>query len=108
MTTNEKEKILQVINIAIEMELDGKECYLPTSKENTNEAGIKLLQSLAEDKDSHRRMFEELYNSLSKGRGWPSIDLGPDKAQDIRNTLVKTCQALGVSVSGTSSALDAV
>jgi rubrerythrin len=32
MTTNEKEKILQAINIAIEMELDGKECYLATSK----------------------------------------------------------------------------
>ncbi len=48
MTTSEQSKMLQVINMAIEMELDGKECYLAASKDSTNEAGKKLLQSLAE------------------------------------------------------------
>ena len=74
----------------------------------TNEAGRRLLQSLVEEEDKHRQTFEGIYNSLSKGRDWPPIDLGTDKARDIRNTLVNTCQALGVSVGGTSSELDAV
>jgi len=105
---NEQNKLLQTINIAIEMELDGKECYLAASKGSTNEAGRKLFQSLPEEEDNHRQVFEAIYNSIRKGQSWPSIDLGVDKTQDIRNTLVKTCQALGVSVTGTSSELDAV
>jgi rubrerythrin len=105
---SEQTKVLQAINIAIEIELDGKECYLAASKGSTNEAGRKLLQSLAEEEDNHRQVFEAIYNSIRKGRRWPSIDLAKGKAQDIRNTLVKTCQAIGVSVSGTSSELDAV
>jgi len=108
MTTSEQAKMLQAINTAIEMELDGKECYLAASKESTNEAGRKLLESLAEEEDSHRRKFEELYNSILKGRGWPSVNLQPDTTHDIRTSLIKTCTILGVNVSGTSSELDAV
>jgi len=108
MITSEQDRILQAITTAIEMELDGKECYLAASKGSTNEAGRKLLQSLAEEEDNHRQTFEGIYNSIREGRDWPPIDMGTDKARDIRNTLVKTCQALGVSVGGTSSELDAV
>jgi len=108
MTTSEQAKMLQAINTAIEMESDGKECYLTASKESMNEAGRKLLQSLAEEEDSHRLKFEELYNSILTGRGWPSMELQPDTTRDIRNTLVNTCQALGTNINGTSSELDAI
>ena len=108
MARSEQERIIQAINMAIEMELDGKECYLAASKDSTNEAGSKLLQSLAEEESSHRRTFEKIYNSIRKGQGWPYVDLGADKAYDIRNTLVKTCQALGVRLSSSSSEMGAV
>jgi rubrerythrin len=49
---SEQDKILQAINTAIEMELDGKQCNLAASKGSTNEAGRKLLLSLAEEEDS--------------------------------------------------------
>ncbi len=107
-STSEQERILRAITMAIEMELDGKECYLAASKGSTNEAGKKLLQSLAEEEDNHRQTFEGIYNAIRQGRDWPPVDLGTDRAVDIRDTLVKTCQALGVSVGGTSSELDAV
>jgi rubrerythrin len=107
-STSEQERILRAITMAIEMELDGKECYLTASEGSTNEAGTKLLQSLAEEEDNHLQAFEVIYNSIRKGRDWPPIDLRTDKAVAIRDTLVKTCQALGVSVGGTSSELEAV
>ena len=90
------------------MELDGKECYLAASKASTIEAGKKLLHSLAEEENNHRQTFEGIYNAIRQGRDWPHIDLGTDRAVDIRDTLVMTCQALGVNVGGTSSELDAV
>ena len=89
--------MLQAINTAIEMESDGKECYLAASKDSTNEAGRKLLESLAEEEDSHRTKFEELYSSILEGRGWPSIEIQTDKTHDIRNTLVKTCEVQTLS-----------
>jgi rubrerythrin len=46
--TTEQDRVPRALEIAIEMETDGKECYLETSKESRNEAGKKLLQSLAE------------------------------------------------------------
>jgi len=105
---SEQEKMLQAISTAIEMESDGKQCYLAASEGSTNEAGRKLLQSLAKEEDNHRQIFEAIYNSMHNERGWPSLDLGANKARDIHTTLVKTCQALGVSVGETSSELDAV
>ncbi|MHA2314476.1 MAG: ferritin family protein [Candidatus Hermodarchaeia archaeon] len=108
MITSEQERILQAINMAIEMELDGKECYLAASEGSTNVADRKLLQSLAEEEDNHLQTFEGIYNAIRQGRDWPHIDLGTDRAGSIRETLVKTYQVLGVSVGGTSSELDAV
>jgi len=86
----------------------GSNAILPQAKAATNEAGRKLLQSLAEEENNHRQTFEGIYNAIRQGRDWPHIDLGTDRAVDIRDTLVRTCQALGVSVGGTSSELDAV
>jgi len=106
--TTEQDRVLRALEIAIEMETDGKECYLEASKESRNEAGKKLLQSLAEEEDSHQLKFEEIYNDIRKGRAWPAIDLRSDKARDIQNTLVKTCEALGVNISSNPTELDAV
>lgn len=108
MNTSERGKMLQAINIAIEMELDGKECYLAASRESNNEAGRKLLQSLAEEEDSHRLKFKKLYNLIFKGQGWSSIEPGEERKPEIRSTLVRTCQALGININGTASEFDAV
>ena len=108
MKTSEQEKILQAINMAIDMELDGKECYLAASRDSTNEAGRTLLKSLADEEDNHRLKFKELYDTIREGRDWPFIELRADKARDIRNTLVRTCQVPGINVTGTSNELDAV
>lgn len=81
--TTEQDRVLQALKIAIEMEMDGKECYLEASKESRNEAGKKLLQSLAEEEESHQLKFEEIYNTIRKGRAWPALELKSDKASDI-------------------------
>lgn len=65
--TTEQDGMLQALEIAIEMETDGKECYLEASKESRIEAGKKLLQSLTEEEYSHQLKFEEIYNTIRKG-----------------------------------------
>jgi rubrerythrin len=107
-TSSEQEKMLQAIKSALEMELDGQQCYLAASRNSTNEAGKKLLLSLAEEENSHRRKFEELFDAISRGRGWPSVHPREDGSRNIRETFIEKCRILGVSVSGTKNELEAV
>jgi len=108
MITGEQERMLQAINTAIEMELDGKECYHAASEASNNEAGRRLLTSLAEEEDIHRKKFEELYKAVRQGKGWPEIDLMEYSSKDIRKNLYKACALLGVNVDSSSNELDAV
>jgi rubrerythrin len=50
----EQNKTLEALQIAIQMEIDGKEYYLKASQESSNELGKKLLQALAAEEDTHR------------------------------------------------------
>ena len=53
----EQDKTPEALQIAIQMEIDGKEYYLRASQESSNELGKKLLQSLAAEEDIHRQKF---------------------------------------------------
>lgn len=106
--TPEQKKMLEAINIAIEMESDGQECYLAASRESKNDAGRQLLVSLAQEEDGHKRKFQELYESIAKGQGWPVHLTGSGIIKDIRSNLGKACQVLGVSVDGSSGELEAL
>ncbi|ADJ26256.1 Rubrerythrin [Dehalogenimonas lykanthroporepellens BL-DC-9] len=104
----EQTRMLEVINTAIEMELDGKECYLAAARDSGNAAGRALLQSLAEEEDGHRKHFEELYRKISDGHDWPEVDLYSARNRQLRSDLTAACQALGMEVIGSEDERDAV
>ncbi len=56
----EQDKTLEELQIAIQIEIDGKEYYLRTSQERSNEQGKKLLEALATEEVTHRQKFEEI------------------------------------------------
>ncbi|MDV2990035.1 MAG: ferritin family protein [Dehalogenimonas sp.] len=106
--SEEQSRMLEAISTAIEMEIDGKECYLAAGRDSGNEAGRELLLSLAEEEDAHRRHFEALYNKISQGHDWPAIDFQSERSRRIRTDLNAACQALGMTVAGSDSEKDAV
>jgi len=55
------------------MEIDGKGFYLKACKDSTSELGKKLLESLAQQEDFHRRNFEQIYAKISKSQKWPVV-----------------------------------
>ncbi len=67
----EQGKVLNALQLAIKMESDGKRFYLKASRESSNEAGKKLLATLASEEDSHRQKFEEIYEALRNKKSWP-------------------------------------
>lgn len=104
----EQDKTLEALQIAIEMENNGKQCYLEASEVSGNEVGRQLLESLAAEEDTHRRKFEEIYDAIRGERSWPKIDLLPDRGKGLRDLFVKTCEMIGVNVKGLATEFDAI
>jgi len=104
----EQAKTLKALQIAIQMEIDGKEYYLKASQESSNELGKKLLQSLAAEEDVHRQKFEEIYNAISRKKAWPRTDFQPDGGKRLRTLFAQAIKEIGSNVKAPTTELDAV
>lgn len=103
----EQDKTLRALQVAIQMEIDGKEFYLKASRESGNELGRKLLESLASEEDLHRQKFEEIYRALKEEKGWPETNFKPDGGKSLR-TLFATATEAGSVMKAQVTELDAV
>lgn len=103
----EQDKTLRALQVAIQMEIDGKEFYLKASRESSNELGRKLLESLASEEDLHRQKFEEIYRALKEKKGWPETDFKLDGGKSLR-TLFTTATEAGSVMKAQVTEFDAV
>lgn len=106
--TNEQDRTLKALQTAIQMEIDGKECYQQASQESNNELGRKLLESLAVEEDTHRKKFMEIYDAIRSKRNWPRTDFQPDGGKRLRTLFARTCTVVGAGVKGLGTELDAI
>lgn len=104
----EQNKTLDALQIAIQMETDGKEYYLKTSRESNNELGKKLLESLATEEAIHRQKFEEIYNAIRSRKTWPVSDFQPDGGKRLRTIFAKTTEEMDSNIESLATELDAV
>ena len=104
----EQDKTLEALQIAIQMEIDGKEYYLKVSQESSNELGKKLLQSLAAEEDIHRRKFEEIYGAIRNKNAWPLTDFQPDGGKRLRTIFAMVIEKTGSNIKALATELDAI
>lgn len=104
--TTEQEKVLEALQTAVAMENDGKECYLQAAVGSKNEAGKKLLQSLAEEEDIHRQKLETIYKAISTSKSWPEVNFDSGRVARIRSVFAGTCEAIGVNVGFVTTEID--
>jgi rubrerythrin len=93
---SEQNKILEALKTAIEKEKADKECYLNAVLKSDNEAGRKLLQSLALEEDTHRQKLEEIYLAIQKKMAWPAVYFPLDKSKKLMDLLTGVCETSGV------------
>jgi len=104
----EQDKTLEALQIAIQMEIDGKEYYLKASQESTNKLGKKLLESLATEEDTHRQKFEEIYDAIQSKKAWPVSDFQPDVGRKLRIIFARATEEMGSSIKAPATELDAI
>ena len=105
---NEQDKTAAALQIAIQMETDGREYYLKASQESSNELGKALLKSLADEEAIHRQKFEEIYEAIRSQKAWPKTDFQPDGGRRLRTLFIQTGESLGFAIKAPATELDAV
>lgn len=105
---NEQDKTLQAVQMAIQMEIDGKEYYLKASQESNNEAGRKLLQSLAAEEDLHRQRFVQIYDAIRDKKSWLVVGFPPGENKQLRTVFAEATEAVGSKIEVLDSELAAV
>ncbi|GAH94610.1 unnamed protein product [marine sediment metagenome] len=104
----EQDKTLDALQIAIQMEIDGKEYYLKASQESSNELGKKLLESLASEEDTHRQKFEEIYSAIRSKKAWPATDFQPDGGKRLRTIFARATEGMSSNIKSFTTELDTV
>ena len=107
MTTGQ-EKTAQALKYCIQMESDGKEFYLKACKDSTSELGKKLLESLAQQEDFHRRNFEQIYTKISKSNKWPVVASQPDAGQVLKTIFAEASNETTPQTKAVKTELEAV
>jgi len=104
----EPEKTIEVLQTAIQMEIDGQEYYLKVSRESTNELGRKLLERLAAEEDVHRQKFIEIYNHIRQKKAWPAVDFQPNAGQKLRTIFARATEERGAEGKAPTTELEAI
>ena len=106
--TEAQDVTLLALEKGIKMEIDGKVFYLQASEKTSNIVGKNLLQSLAAEEDVHRKVFEEIYESVRDKQGWPRKDFKADGGTMLRTVFADAIDTLGKSVKTIPEEIDTV
>jgi rubrerythrin len=105
---NEQARTMKVLQLAVQMEMDGKEFYHKASRKSSNRLAKELFRQLASEEDIHRKKFEEIYKALKRGLKWPDVEPPHEKGGKIKSLFAEATKALGSKFEVAESELEAI
>ena len=105
---DEHVRTTEALQLAIQMEIEGKEFYQQASQKSGNKLARELFQNLANEEDIHRKKFEEIYGALKKGQGWPDVEPPSEKGKRLKSIFAQATKELGTKVKVAESELEAI
>jgi len=107
--TREQDTTLGALQTSLQMEIDGKEFYLKSSKLSTNKLGKGLLKKLAAEEDIHRGVFQNIYNTIKSKKGWPEGEkFVADGGRSLRTVFARALEEMDKNVNSIPTELDAI
>lgn len=103
----EQKKVLEALQFAIQMEIDGKKFYQVASKRSDNSIGADLFQTLAVEEDKHRETFEKIHQTIIDKKAWPKIDMQIDMGKKLRTVFAEATKTVGSEIEVRSTEIDA-
>ena len=105
---NEQARTIEVLQLAVRMEVDGKEFYQKASQKSSNKLAKGLFQQLANEEDVHRKKFVEIYEALKRGKNWPDVKPPSEKGKKLKSLFSEATKTLGSKVKVGESELEAI
>ena len=105
---DEQAKILEALQFAIQMEIDGKEYYQKAGEGSVIKLGKQLFQWLAGEEDGHRQRFEEIYKAIKSKKAWPEVDIQPEKREKLGTLFSKALETADANVKEVPAELGAI
>jgi rubrerythrin len=105
---NEQARTIEILQLAVQMEVDGKEFYRKASRKSSNKLAKELFRQLANEEDVHRKKFEEIYKALRRGQNWPDVGSPSAKGREIKSLFAEATKALGRKFRIAESELEAI
>ncbi len=105
---DQQARTIKVLQLAVQMEVDGKEFYRKASRKSSNKLAKELFRQLASEEDIHRKKFEEIYKALKRGQNWPDVEPPLEKGKKIKSLFAEASKALGNEFKMAESELQAV
>jgi rubrerythrin len=105
---NEQARTVEILQLAVQMETDGKEFYQKASRKSSNKLAKELFHHLAGQEDVHRKKFEEIYKALKRGQNWPDLEAQTGKEGKVKSLFAEATKALGSKFKIAESELEAI
>lgn len=67
----ESAKALEILETALQLEVDGQEFYLKSAEESKHPLAKSLFAKLAEEEIGHQQAIKTIYEALKSGNDWP-------------------------------------
>ncbi len=108
MEQKEAKKMMEILQDAIQMEVDGKEFYQRASQRSSNKLGKELFQRLADEEDDHQKKFQQIYDALKEGQDWPDVKPPSQKGKKLKSIFAEATKELGSKIKVSQSELDTI
>jgi len=105
---NEQARTIEVLQLAVRMEEEGKEFYQKASQKSSNRLAKELFQQLASEEDVHLKNFEEMYEAFKRGQNWPDVEPPSEKGKKLKSLFAEATKALGSKIKVAESELEAI
>ena len=105
---NEQARTIKVLQLAVQMEADGKKFYQKASRKSSNKLAKELFHQLANEEDIHRKKFVEIYKALKRGQKWPDVEPPSEKGKKFKSLFAEATEALGRTFKVAESELEAI
>ena len=85
---------MEPLEIAVKMEIEGKEFYQRASEKSADVLGKELFARLAEEEDRHAETARRIYDALRRGQDTSSIDISFDQGAALKSIFAKATKEI--------------
>ena len=87
-------EVKEAIQIAIQLEKDGRQFFEKAAEETKNELGKKMFLKLASDEVRHLVTFEKMFKSLADPKTWKELLKETDAHSVGKNSIGRTIEGM--------------